>query len=53
MVQKLLFLYDYGDEWHFIVQLKETRASEKDTKYPQIVESVGKAPPQYGDEEEE
>ena len=51
--KKLLFLYDYGDEWHFVVQLKETRASEKDTKYPQIVESVGKAPPQYGDEEEE
>jgi hypothetical protein len=51
--KKLLFLYDYGDEWHFIVQLKETRAPEKDTKYPQIVESVGKAPPQYGDEEEE
>lgn len=49
--KKLLFLYDYGDVWHFIVQLKETRTSEKGTKYPQIVESVGKAPPQYGDEE--
>ena len=51
--KKLLFLYDYGDEWHFIVQLKETRAPEKDTKYPQIVESVGKAPPQYGEEGKE
>lgn len=51
--KKLLFLYDYGDEWHFIVQLKEAKAPEKNTKYPQIVESVGKAPPQYGDEEEE
>ena len=51
--KKLLFLYDYGDEWHFVVQLKETRALEKNTKYPQIVESVGKAPPQYGDDEEE
>jgi len=51
--KKLLFLYDYGDEWHFIVQLKETKAPEKNTKCPQIVESVGKAPPQYGDEGEE
>jgi hypothetical protein len=36
-----------------LIQLKETRASEKDTMHPQIVESVGKVPPQYGDEEEE
>jgi len=49
--KKLLFLYDYGDEWHFIVQLREKKATEKDTKYPQIVESVGKAPPQYDEDE--
>ena len=50
--KELLFLYDYGDEWHFVVQLKETGTPEKDTRYPQIVESVGKAPSQYGNDEE-
>lgn len=47
--KKMLFLFDYGDEWHFIVELKGIEASKEDAKYPLVVESVGEAPPQYGD----
>lgn len=35
------------------IQLKETEAPETYTKYPQIVKSFGKAPSQYGEEDEE
>jgi len=53
--KKMLFLFDYGDEWHFIVELKGVESSEETAKYPLIVKSVGKSPPQYGeiDDEEE
>lgn len=45
--KKMLFLFDYGDEWHFIIELKGIESREKDKDYPLIVESAGKAPPQY------
>jgi len=51
--KKMLFLFDYGDEWHFIVELKGIEASKEDAKYPLVVESVGEAPPQYGEMDEE
>jgi len=51
--KKMLFLFDYGDEWHFIVELKRIEASKDDAKYPLFVESVGEVPPQYGEIDEE
>lgn len=51
--KKMLFLFDYGDEWLFIVELKGIEPPKQDTKYPFIVESVGDAPPQYGEIEED
>ncbi|WP_168118570.1 plasmid pRiA4b ORF-3 family protein [Paenibacillus sp. HB172176] len=45
--QKMLLLFDYGDEWRFIVQYLE----DKDLggkKLPVILESKGVAPDQYG-----
>lgn len=50
---KLLFLYDYGEEWHFVVQHTETKASDVDTEYPEIVKSYAKAPSQYDDDEDD
>jgi len=44
---KMLFLFDYGDEWYFIVQLVKITDFDKDIKYPYIVESSGDAPAQY------
>ena len=48
---KMLFLYDYGDEWQFIIELLDTDSSEQNEKYPYIIRSSGKAPSQYGDDE--
>ena len=46
--KEFLFLFDYGDEWHFGVRLVRTAtAPEPDAQYPQVVASHGQAPPQY------
>jgi hypothetical protein len=50
--KKMLFLFDYGDEWHFIVELKGIELSKEGEKYPFIAESIGGAPSQYGEEDE-
>ncbi|MBL7131237.1 MAG: hypothetical protein ISS45_07550 [Candidatus Omnitrophica bacterium] len=44
---KMLFLFDYGDEWHFIVELKEIREALASESLPALLESIGKAPVQY------
>jgi len=43
----MLFLFDYGDEWRFVVELKEINQAEKCDLKPKILESIGKAPEQY------
>lgn len=46
--KEFLFLFDYGDAWHFGVRLVRTAtAPESDAQYPQVVASHGQAPPQY------
>ena len=45
----MLFLFDYGDEWHFIVELKGIELSKEGEKYPFVLESIGSAPSQYGE----
>lgn len=49
--KEMLLLYDYGDEWQFIIELLDTDSSEPNEKYPYIIRSSGKAPHQYGDNE--
>jgi len=49
--KKMLFLFDYGDQWHFIIELKGIELAREGVRYPFIVESVGEAPSQYGEEE--
>ena len=51
--RKMLFLFDYGDEWHFIVELKGLESPKQDINYPLILESIGNVPPQYGEIEED
>jgi hypothetical protein len=48
MRQKFLYLFDYGDEHRFEVQLVGINPEAPKGRYPRIVESHGKAPPQYG-----
>lgn len=47
--KKFLYLFDYGDEWRFTVQVESINKNAPDAQYPQIVESVGEAPRQYPD----
>jgi len=51
--KRMLFLFDYGDDWHFTIELQRVQSSEEAIKYPLVAESVGDAPPQYGEPDEE
>ncbi|HSO51268.1 MAG TPA: plasmid pRiA4b ORF-3 family protein [Actinomycetes bacterium] len=51
--EEFLFLFDYGDEWHFGVRLVRTGEVEPGARYPRVVASQGQAPPQYLDLDEE
>lgn len=51
--KKMLFLFDYGDDWRFIVKLQAVEEQKVNQKYPVLVEARGEAPPQYYDYEEE
>src|SRR6478735_10502257 len=49
----MLFLFDYGDEWRFKVELIGLGRKEK-AVYPRVLQRVGEAPAQYpGLEEDE
>lgn len=51
--QRFLYLFDYGDELMHEVRLMGVAPAVARQRYPRIVESHGKAPPQYPDVEEE
>jgi hypothetical protein len=46
--KKILYLFDYGDSWEFLVQLEAIDENEKEIKKPVITEIKGDAPSQYG-----
>lgn len=50
--KKMLFLFDYGDNWNFRIELLAIEPVQPGNVYPLIVESVGKARSQYGDDED-
>ena len=50
---EMTFLYDYGDEWRFRVEVIETGQAEPGADYPRMVRKIGKAPPQYPNIEDE
>jgi hypothetical protein len=52
--QEVLFLFDYGDEWHFGVKLvRQSPTVVPGVRYPRVVAQQGTAPPQYPDLDEE
>ncbi|MDO3409466.1 calcium-binding protein [Saccharibacillus sp. CPCC 101409] len=51
--QKMLMLFDYGDEWRFIVQFLGDETLPAGITAPAVLESVGEAPEQYPDWEDE
>jgi hypothetical protein len=51
--QRFLYLFDYGDEHHFEVQLLAINPAAAKGKYPRIVERHGENPSQYEWNEDE
>jgi hypothetical protein len=49
MKQRFLYLFDYGDQHEFGVQLEATNPAAPKGRYPKIVERQGKSPKQYPD----
>ncbi len=45
--QLFLYLFDFGDQWEFTVQLLEIKTEEKLLKQPKVLETHGEAPEQY------
>ena len=44
----MLFLFDYGDDWRFVVEVIRLGQKAAKTRYPKVLKKVGKAPEQYG-----
>lgn len=51
----MLFMFDYGDDWRFVVEVIGLGQKVARTRYPKVLTKVGKAPEQYGswDDDEE
>jgi len=43
---KMRLLFDYGDEWEFLVELVKTKPKEPKVKLPRLLISAGQAPAQ-------
>jgi hypothetical protein len=50
---KMLFLFDYRDEWRFKVEVIGLGEKVPKARYSKVIKSMGTAPPQYPDPEEE
>jgi hypothetical protein len=48
----MIFLFDYGDGWHFRVSLREARTRVAKVRTPRVVAARGEAPAQYPDWDE-
>jgi hypothetical protein len=47
--KKMLFVFDYGDEWCFQVELVKLGSKAPGLRYPRLLVAVGDAPEQYPD----
>lgn len=52
--KRFLYLFDYGDEWHFNIKVQDIGVASDDAHgYPRIFDEVGEAPPQYPNYDDE
>jgi|SRR3989344_956265 len=51
--EKMLFMFDYGDGWNFLVKLEKITDADLKKSYPIILEKMGESPEQYPDYEED
>ena len=45
----MLFLFDYGDDWRFVVEVIGLGEKEPKVRYPRVLSKVGRSPEQYPD----
>jgi hypothetical protein len=50
--QRIAYLFDFGDEWRVRLTLRQITADDREP-YPRLLDSVGDAPPQYPDYDDE
>ena len=50
---KMTFLFDYGDDWRFRVEIIGRNLKEPGVKYPRLLKSIGTAPEQYPELDDE
>ena len=50
---QMLFLFDYGDDWRWIVTLERFDEKQHGATYPRVLSSKGEPPEQYPDADEE
>jgi hypothetical protein len=50
---KMTFLFDYGDEWLFRIEVIDRRSKEPKVRYPRLLKKSGVAPEQYPPEDDE
>ena len=50
---QMTFLFDYGDDWQFRTVLVGKNKKQAGIRYPRIVKTVGDAPEQYPEVDEE
>ncbi len=50
---KMTFHFDYGDDWQFRIEAIGQNRKQPGSKYPRLLKTVGKAPEQYPDPEDE
>ena len=49
----MLFLFDYGDDWRFVVEVIGRGEREPKVRYPRVLRKVGRSPVQYPDWDDE
>ena len=51
--QRMQFIFDYGDEWRFLIEVTGMGATVAGQRYPAVIASQGTAPEQYPEYEED
>lgn len=51
--KKMRFLFDYGDNWQFTVELRDIKQTVDNSSYPKVIKKVGSTPEQYPEIEED
>jgi len=50
---KMTFLFDYGDNWQFRIEVIGQNRKEPGVMYPRLLKTIGAAPEQYPDPDDE